>query len=234
MGLLVDLDLRARPLNLHDRLTKKKHNRQHFAGITALLLSGDSRFLFSASRDASIRRWEIRDGEAAPPPLPSPAPSAAPSPPLCPSPSPAVSASFSASFAGHGDWVTSLAMPHPHVLASASYDRTVRLWDARAAAGGEGGYGDGEGGGGDGDDGGDRRRASSSHSASSSPKTDLPPLATLVGHSDYVTCLASLGAVASGAGAGAGAGGGGGGGGGIRDWSSLSGSSGMDGNSWVS
>ena len=103
--------------------------------------------------------------------------------------------------------MTSLAMPHPHVLASASYDRTVRLWDARAAAGGEGGYGDGEGGGGDGDDGGDRRRASSSHSASSSPKTDLPPLATLVGHSDYVTCLASLGAVASGAGAGAGAGG---------------------------
>ena len=35
-------------------------------------------------------------------------------------------------------------------------------------------------------------------------------------------------------GAGAGGGGGGGGGGSIRDWSSLSGSSGMDGNSWVS
>jgi len=191
---------------------KKKKRQQHFAGITALLLSPhDSSLLFSASRDASIRRWEIKDGgggeeegegedeRMTSTTTPSRSPSASPSPS-------SVSASFSASFAGHGDWVTSLAMPHHSLLASASYDRTVRLWDARAGhsegrgfgGGGEENDGDGDG---DDDDENVERRASSpsastSTSSSSSSNADLPPLATLVGHSDYVTCLASLGEAA--------------------------------------
>ena len=103
---------------------------QHCAGVTALLAPTPTT-LVTASRDGTVRTWQVgRAGAgAAPTPL--------------------------AERVGHAAWVSALALPTPTILASASHDRTVRLWDARETG------------------------------------TGLRPRATLAGHADYVTCLAS-------------------------------------------
>lgn len=86
---------------------------RHVAGVNALLLqergaSDGGAALYTASRDSSIRRWDLRGG----------APRAA------------------GCLAQHTDWVNALALFEMHdVLVSASSDTSVRAWRAGSSEG---------------------------------------------------------------------------------------------------
>jgi WD40 repeat protein len=71
---------------------------QHCAGVNALQLSADGRQLFTASRDASVKRWSLSG--AAP--------------------------RMERSFDGHTDWVNAIALMGSTLL-SCSSDNTVKV-----------------------------------------------------------------------------------------------------------
>ncbi len=84
----------------------------HRDALYSAVLSPDGKTLATASYDKEIHTWEIKDQEPA-------------------KPGDGVAGKLLASLLGHNDAVFSLAF-HPvrgHLLASASGDRTVKLWD---------------------------------------------------------------------------------------------------------
>ena len=79
---------------------------QHCSAVTALKLS-QSNDLISASRDGTVRRWGLRG--SAP--------------------------SLEMTHIGHTDWVNDLATLPNGMLASASNDKTIRIWNEKATTG---------------------------------------------------------------------------------------------------
>lgn len=79
---------------------------QHWAGVEALCFGSTPGTLFTGSRDCSVKAWrqQERDGRWA----------------------------FAADFEAHTGWVTAL-VAFPDLLASASYDTTIRLWRPSAS-----------------------------------------------------------------------------------------------------
>eukprot|EP00775_Hariotina_reticulata_P005150 gene5150-5390_t len=78
-----------------------RHNsaNQHVSGIEALAVSPDSSSLYTASRDSSVRRWDVTASK-----------------PAC-----------QASFEGHIDWVNHLLL-YKDRLVTCSSDKTVKIW----------------------------------------------------------------------------------------------------------
>lgn len=71
----------------------------HTDEVTALAFDPSGRWLFSGSRDKSIRRWDLR-------------------------------ADYASDIVGaHDDWVREIALSPAGILASASKDMSIRLWD---------------------------------------------------------------------------------------------------------
>lgn len=75
------------------------NQEQHCSGVEALALSDDSQYLFSGSRDSTIRRWELGHKT-----------------PLC-----------QGTYEGHVDWVNDLVLVQDS-LVSCSNDKTVKVW----------------------------------------------------------------------------------------------------------
>jgi WD repeat-containing protein 48 len=140
---------------------------QHCAGVNALAASPDGRFLWTASRDSLIKRWDV----------------CGPEPRLI------------ADFEGHVDWVNDIVslQQQNELLVSCSSDKTLRVWSTaveyseyaddtndnaavpsrlatRSTA----------------------RSAMYRHASSSNP-VSTRSLACLMGHSDYVTSLSAAG-----------------------------------------
>eukprot|EP00884_Botryococcus_braunii_P007641 jgi/Botrbrau1/16879/Bobra.150_2s0097.1 len=84
-------------------LLKRGSDSQHSSGINSLALDQESGALFTASRDATIKRWRVEEEEA-----------------VC-----------STSYQAHTDWVNDILLVNG-LLASCSSDRTIKLWDAGA------------------------------------------------------------------------------------------------------
>jgi hypothetical protein len=73
---------------------------QHDEPLTSVAFSPDGRFLASASKDKTVRLWEVASRQTL------------------------------ATFTGHHDFISGLAFsPDAGVLASSSKDKTIRLWD---------------------------------------------------------------------------------------------------------
>mmetsp|Transcript_29377 Transcript_29377/g.74897 ORF Transcript_29377/g.74897 Transcript_29377/m.74897 type:complete len:779 (-) Transcript_29377:258-2594(-) len=82
---------------------RRTNEPQHEAGVESILL-GNNGSLFTASRDSTIKRWDVSGGT-----------------PSC-----------TASFDGHADWVNDLAIVND-LLFSCSNDKTVRVWQAQSS-----------------------------------------------------------------------------------------------------
>jgi len=147
----------------------------HTGGVGALLLlaghdagaGSPATALFSGSRDATVRRWAVEANATTAPDAASRFPSVSISPTAC--------------WRGHGGWVNALAAPAPGLVASASSDRTIKLWRSEAGGGGDEEESAGIGG----------APASTSAAAAAPHKKAGALVATLAGHADYVTCLAA-------------------------------------------
>lgn len=74
---------------------------QHCAGVESLALSPSGNTLYTASRDSTVKRWNLS--------------SATPT--------------FEVSFEGHADWVNDVSILNDH-LVTCSADKTVKLWKA--------------------------------------------------------------------------------------------------------
>lgn len=72
---------------------------QHCSGINSLLIPPDGQALYSASRDATIKKWDITRPQA----------------------------TFVQNFEGHVDWVNDI-VTISRLLISCSSDRTVKVW----------------------------------------------------------------------------------------------------------
>ncbi|KAL6761193.1 WD40-repeat-containing domain protein [Haematococcus lacustris] len=81
---------------------RRSEELKHCAGVECVLAPPDSGLLFTASRDSTVKRWNINPGVK----------------PTC-----------DATFEGHADWVNSLALVN-NLLFSCSNDTTVRVWDS--------------------------------------------------------------------------------------------------------
>ena len=138
--------------------------RFHQAPVNAMACSpGDCKWLFTGSRDGSIRAWHVGSSAASPQQAPT-----------------CVSVCE-----GHSDWVSSLAVVHPDsttdaagaapspppLLISGSFDATIALWRPVTAT---------------------AERASRRSPGAPTPVAMVSPLATFAGgHTDFVTCVAT-------------------------------------------
>eukprot|EP00803_Ostreobium_quekettii_P004299 evm.model.scf_292.7 EVM.evm.TU.scf_292.7 scf_292:49611-64181(-) len=79
---------------------------QHCSGIQSLVLTAAGDRLFTASRDATVKRWNVEEGQRP---------------------------RFETSFDGHSEWVNDAVLVRDKLLVTGSSDKTLRVWDAHSA-----------------------------------------------------------------------------------------------------
>ncbi|CAD7699133.1 unnamed protein product [Ostreobium quekettii] len=76
---------------------------QHCSGVQSLVVSATGEHLFTASRDSTVKRWNVSEGQKP---------------------------RFEASFDGHCEWVNDVVLVQDNILVTGASDKTLRVWDA--------------------------------------------------------------------------------------------------------